>query len=110
MIFRGGLFFFLLIFFSSLEHLNTFLATNITFTSVILAPFYAGYNPCQSNTISRIKINSLVIPVTDIYPGPFLTFQGPNAKFDIETHPHTNIYNYINNIKYLTYRKYYTLF
>lgn len=67
MIFRGGLFFFLLIFFSSLEHLNTFLATNITFTSVILAPFYAGYNPCQSNTISRIKINSLVIPVTDIY-------------------------------------------
>jgi hypothetical protein len=71
---------------------------------------YAGYNPCQSNTISRIKINSLVIPVTDIYPGPFLTFQGPNAKFDIETHPHTNIYNYINNIKYLTYRKYYTLF
>lgn len=85
MIFRGGLFFFLLIFFSSLEHLNTFLATNITFTSVILAPFYAGYNPCQSNTISRIKINSLVIPVTDIYDLSVtaIGYENPQERFTV---------------------------
>jgi hypothetical protein len=47
-------------------------------------------------------------------PGPFLAFQGPSAKSDIEAHPHTNIiiyiYNYTYIIKYLTYKNYYVLF
>jgi hypothetical protein len=43
--------------------------------------------------------------------GPFLTFQGPSAKFEMEgPSTHKYIYNYTYNIEYLMYKNYYALF
>jgi hypothetical protein len=45
-----------------------------------------------------------------VQSGPFVSFQMSSAKFDIEAHPHTNIYNYTYITEYLMCKNYYALF